>query len=162
MKIKRAASISLCLKGKWVEGQCRKTRTEKCHPSLSPERHTPWAASWQACTKILAAAEETVPYAARCTELPSACALQQSSALILGGLSQLPTRSGKQSVCSRSYPWDFLMVAITPTGIHPSGKTELSKRNGASLVLWALFTELKDWCNLLKMSLVGLHTRLPN
>lgn len=50
------------------------------------------------------------------------------------------------------------MVAIMPTGIYPPGKTELSKRNGAILVLWDLFIELKDWCNLVNMGLVGLDT----
>lgn len=50
------------------------------------------------------------------------------------------------------------MVTITATGIYPSGKTELSKRNGAILLPWDLFPELKDWCNLLYMRLVGLET----
>lgn len=110
MKIKRPASISLFLKGKWVEGQCRKTRAEKRHPGLSPERRTPQVASfWQACTRILAAVEETRPYAAHCTELPSARTLQESSTLILGDLSQLPARSGKQKFCSKSCPWEFLL-----------------------------------------------------
>lgn len=50
------------------------------------------------------------------------------------------------------------MVAITPIGIYPSGKTELSKRNGAILVLWDLFTDLKDRCNQLNLTLAGLDT----
>lgn len=125
MKIKRAASISLLLKGQWVEGQCRKTRTEKCYPSVGLERRTPRAASfWQACAKILAAAEETCPCAAHCTELPSAHALQESSGLILGRPPQLPHKRWQADSLLQIFSLRFLMVAIMPTGIYPPGKTE--------------------------------------
>lgn len=36
------------------------------------------------------------------------------------------------------------MLAVIPIGIYLSGKTKLSKRNGAISVLQDLFTELED------------------
>lgn len=50
------------------------------------------------------------------------------------------------------------MVAVIPLGTFPSGRTKLSKRNWAILVLWDQFTELEDQCNLFNISSVDLET----
>lgn len=59
-------------------------------------------------------------------------------------------------------PSPLLIVAVAFTGIYPSRKTELNKRSGEILVPRGLFTNLKDWYNLLNESCWSRDTWLPN
>lgn len=64
-------------------------------------------------------------------------------------------RAGSQLVLGYS---SSQLVALIPLGTFPCGRTKLRKRNEAILVLWDLFTELEDQCNILNTSPVDLET----
>lgn len=148
MKTKRAASIHL-------RGAMEKNRDRK----MSPESQS-WDALLfcQACDKILAALEETSRCPGGDKSLPcplhwaaiGLCSPGELGSDFRGHISTPREKRQEETAPNLFFEnsSSLLRVAIAPTGIYLSGKTELSKRNGAILVPWDLFTEWKGWCNL--------------
>lgn len=126
----------------------RRTRTKICPSSLRPETcsHTAILPAGLWC--ILGPA------------MSEACAAGGHGSGCWGPLST-PHRVSKEGAGSHlvlGHSFSPLIVAVIPLGTFPSGRTRLSKRNGAILVLWDQFTELEDQCNLFNISSVDLET----